>query len=166
MDFVKNLRKDQIKKDRQTWKYEDSDLDNKIIDRNTQKVFELVNISNMSAESKDYSDDIIQKGSELFLYLNPLLKGSTLNYWSEFYSDLFTASTSVQQKVLSLVKILNNPKSKDSQEIASEILVQLSRELRLKYYKPEISREGIKNQITWKNDLVNIEGTILKIEEQ
>ena len=52
MDFVNNLRKDQIKKSKK--KYVDSFLTDRTIEKNTLKLFELVNITNKSTEPKHH----------------------------------------------------------------------------------------------------------------
>ena len=159
LDFAKNLRKDQIKRDLTS--YIDSSLTDSIIEKNTQKLIELINNTKISAEFKHHSNEIIQKGAEMFLYLNPYIRGSVLNYWTEFYSDFFSLGTSSQQKVLSLFKILNNAKSKDSKEIANKILVQLSRELGFKNNRPDVLKDGILNQIIWRNNIENITGRLI-----
>ena len=64
---------------------------------------------------------------------------------------------------MSLFKILNTSKSKDSKEIANKILDKLSRTLGFQYYKPEVLKNGIKSQINWKNDYGNIQGKSLAL---
>ena len=157
LDFARNLRKDYIKKDLNFLYIDYSPTDDGIIDKNTQKLIKLINNTNISAQFKDHSDDIIQKGAKMFLYINPYIRGSVLNYWTEFYNNFFRSLPS-SKKVLSLSKIVNNKKSKDSQEIANKILVWLSKELGFKYFRPELSKDGILNQIIWKNNIGNIQG--------
>ena len=160
LGFVKDLRKDNIVESSSislsTSRH--SLVSDNVIDTNTQKLSEFINNTNPSAEIKDKDSKIIQMGTELFLYLNANRYKPFLDYWTEFYSDLFTDGFSSQQQVLSLFDIAKNPKSKDAQEIANKILVQLSKDLGFNYFKPDVLKNGILSQIHWKNNIKNIQG--------
>ena len=162
LGFVKDLRKDNIVESSSislsTSRH--SLVSDNVIDTNTQKLSEFINNTNPSAEIKDKDSKIIQMGTELFLYLNANRYKPFLDYWTEFYSELFTNGFSSQQQVLSLFGIARNPKSKDAQEIANKILVKLSEELGFNYNKPDVLKNGILSQIHWKNNIKNIQGRL------
>ena len=160
LGFVKDLRKDNIveRSSISSSIPRHSLVSDDIIDTNTQKLSEFINNTIPSAEIKDKESKIIQMGTELFLYLNANRLKPFLDYWTEFYSELFTNGFSSQQQVLSLFSIARNPKSKDAQEIANKILVQLSKDLGFNYFKPDVLKNGILSRIHWKNNIKNIQG--------
>ena len=130
-----------------------------IIGNNTDKLSKYFNMTNITAHSQEVSNQSIQHGTELFLYLNACQRESVLDYWKHFYEFLFSELMSSQQKVLSLLKIMKDKTSKDGQDIANAIMVKLSKELGFKYYNPKVSRQGITgNKFFWKNNFRNITG--------
>ena len=100
----------------------------------------------------------------MFLYLNAYQWESVVKYWTEFFKDLFTNSYTSQQKVLSLLRLAKNPKSKDVQEIANKILARLGKELHFNYYESEVLKQGVKSDINWKNNIGDIQGSYNSFE--
>ena len=116
-------------------------------------------MTNTTAQPQEVSNQSIQHGTELFLYLNACKKKSVLDYWKFYYENFFTESISSEQKVLSLLKIMKDKTSKDGQDIANTVMVKLSEELGFEYNIPEVSKNGIiGGKIIWKSNFRNITG--------
>ena len=157
--FAKNLRKNVLSSECN----KESFLHGTIIDRNTGSLTENFTRKNISTDPMSVSNKSIHHGTELFLYLNtcPSSKDSEKEYWKNYYAYLFSDSLSSQQKVLSLLKIIKDRKSKDGQDIANKIMARLSTELGFRYYLPEILKKGIiREEVIWKNGIRNIKGTV------
>ena len=157
--FAKNLRKNLLSSECN----KESFLHDSIIERNTGNITEKFMRKNISTDPLNVSNKSIHHGTELFLYLNtcPSSKDSEKEYWKNYYAYLFSDSLSSKQKVLSLLKILKDRKSKDGQDIANKILARLSEELGFRYYLPEELKKGIiREGVIWKNGIRNIKGTV------
>ena len=130
---------------------------------NTKNLSEYLNMSDMTTDPQNVSNQSIQLGTELFLYLNlcPKSTNSFVDYWTTLYENLFVDSLSSQQIVLTLLKIIKNRRSKDGQDMANIILARLSKELGFRYFIPELTRKGIFGEnVYWKSiNIRNITGT-------
>ena len=155
-EFAKQLRKDVS-----SAQCEGSLVGDINIDRNTNKLSEYLNKTNLTQDPQNVSNQTIQHGTELFLYLNACQSSKEFvrNYWEIFFEFLFTEYLSSDQKVLSLLKIIKDKRSKDGQHIANTIMARLSEVLGFKFNIAEVSRKGIiGRKVTWKNTIRNITG--------
>ena len=157
--FAKNLRK----KDDLFSRCRGNLINNINIDRNTDKLAEYLEMTNITIGHQQVSKQAIHRGTELFLYINTCLSlkesVSVRDYWNTFYQFFFTETISSQQKVLSLFKIITDNTSKDGQDIANIMMAKLSKELGFKYYTPQVTRGGIiGDNVNWKKNIENITG--------
>ena len=132
-----------------------------IIEQNTYNLSEYLVMTNKTLDPQDVSNQTIQHGTELFLYLNtcPSSKDLVRKYLVAFYEFLFSSALSSEQKVLTLSKIINDNTSKDGQDIANKIMARLSKELGFRYYTPAITSYGIIGEkVKWTNSIRNITG--------
>ena len=166
-DFLKNFRKEALLP---TCSTDQSDPNSEIsrfpidftaVDKSTRNLSDFLKKRINSTEIQDVPAYSIQTGAELFLQMNLCPPSRVMKKWKGFLHYLFSEHLSPQQKVLSLVKIINDKKSNDDDQIANTILARLSRDLGFQYLVPEISNKGINSQVNWKT---NIESTIGKAE--
>ena len=133
-------------------------LNDRSIDRNLRNLSDfLKETKNISADIQVVSNSTIEKGTELFLLMNSC-PSDDLEHWKRFYEYVFSDALTPDQKVLVLVKTLKDVKSKDGQEIASNILGRLSRELGFEYYKPTVSNQEIVSKMKWTKDIEGVRG--------
>ena len=130
----------------------------KSMDKSIRALSDFFEKNNNSIDIQDVSEYSIQTGAELFLQMTLCPPSSVIDKWKLFLEFLFSEYLSPQQKVLSLVKIINDKKSKDGQEIANAIMARLSRVLGFQYLIPEISNQRLSSSVKWGENVESIQG--------
>ncbi len=128
------------------------------MDKSIRALSDFFEKNNNSIDIQDVSEYSIQTGAELFLQMTLCPPSSVIDKWKLFLEFLFSEYLSPQQKVLSLVKIINDKKSKDGQEIANAIMARLSRVLGFQYLIPEISNQRLSSSVKWGENVESIQG--------
>ena len=135
-----------------------------IIKENFQNLSKILNIDDKNDKFDKISIKIIQKGVEMFLYLNSCEKKQVKRNWNDFYRNIILADgyifgyeyRSIKEILLSVSKSLRSFKSKDEQKIANKIVKRLSSDVKFQYLQPNNDESNIE----WTRNLQNVKGKL------
>ena len=138
---------------------------NEAIKGHFQNLSQILNIDDINRNVQNLSEKIIQKGVEMFLYLNSCENQEVKSYWINFYGKMILKPCcfgfdfeyrSMKEILLPTSKTLQSPKSKDGQEIANKIIKRLSSDAKFQYLQPNNDEPNIK----WTRNLQNVKGKL------
>ena len=135
-----------------------------IITENFQNLSKILNIDDKNDKFDNISIKLIQKGVEMFLYLNSCEKKQVKRNWNDFYNNIILADgyifgyeyRSIKEILLSISKSLRSFKSKDEQKIANKIVKRLSSDVKFQYLQPNNDESNIE----WTRNLQNVKGKL------
>ena len=133
-----------------------------IITENFQNLSKILNIDEKNDKIDKLSKKIIQKGVEMFIYLNSCENTEVKRYWKDFYRNIISVPCylfgyeyrSIREILLSISKSLRSFKSKDEQKIANKIVKRLSSDVKFQYLQPNNDESNIE----WTRSLQNVKG--------
>ena len=81
------------------------------------------------------------------------------DFWFDFYNyDFFSESYSGPEKLLTLLKIKNDGKSRDGEQIANKVMSKLASEVGFQYFQSKMLLEGATTEVEWTKNLSNVQG--------
>ncbi len=119
-------------------------VSDELIKEHFQNLSQILSIDEIDDMAKNLSKKVIQKGVEMFFYLNSC-KNEKISYWENFYGSIMMAPCcfgfdyeyrSIKEIMLSISKALKSTKTKDGQKIAHKIVNKLSTDFKFQYLQP------------------------------
>ena len=108
---------------------------------------------------------MIQKGVEMFLYLNSCENKEVQSFWINFYGTMMLKPCCygfsfeyrpIKEILLSTTQAMQFSKSKDGRNIASKIVKRLSSDAKFQYLQPNNDESNIK----WTRNLQDVKGNL------
>ena len=140
-----------------------------IISEHFQNLSTILNIviddDDFDEKVKNLSEITIQKGVEMFFYLNSCENKEVKNYWINFYGTMMFKQTylgfdvenrSIKEILLSSCKSMHISKSKDGQKIANKFVKRLSSDAKFQYLQPN----NDESNFNWIRNLRNVKGNL------
>ena len=119
----------------------------------------VTNVNDESEDTQNLSNESIDTGAEVFLYLNMCPSDNQYDFWLDFYNyDFFSEIYSGPEKLLTLLKIKNNGKSRDGEQIANKVMSKLASEVGFQYFQSKMLLEGATTEVEWTKNLSNVKG--------
>ena len=107
---------------------------------NFENLSERLQVLNVSDQVKTLSNEIINDGGEMFVYLN----SCPAFHWQNFYHHLLFDNSNAEI-ILSVLNARKNSRTKGSKLVASRFLARMADILEFEYNRFENEREWIKN---------------------
>ena len=136
-----------------------------VISEHFQNLSKILNINMDEIDEKvqNLSKKTIQKGVELFLYLNSCENKEVKNYWKTLYQTMalkpccFGFSFEyrpIKEMLLSTTKAMQFSKSKDGREIANKVVKRFSSDAKFQYLQPN----NDESKFEWTRNVQNVKG--------
>ena len=129
------------------------------IQNNLNNLSSLLNVTEELDDIQNLSNATIDTGAEVFLYLNMHPSDIQYDFWFDFYNvDFFSEIYSGPEKLLTLLKIKNDGKSRDGEQIANKVMSKVSSEVGFQYFQSKMSLERVITEVEWTKNLSNVKG--------
>ena len=140
-------------------------VSDEVIAENYRNLSEILGVDEIDDKVQNLSEKIIQKGVEMFLYLNSCENNKVKSFWKTLYGNGNIISApcclgfdfeyrSIKEILLTTSRSLKSDKSKDGQKIANKIVKRLSSDIKFQYLQPNNDESNFK----WTRNLQNVKG--------
>ena len=136
-----------------------------VISEHFQNLTEILKINDINEKVQNLSEKMIQKGVEMFLYLNSCENKEVQSFWINFYGTMMLKPCCygfsfeyrpIKEMLLSTTQAMQFSKSRDGRSIASKTVKRLSSDAKFQYLQPNNDESNIK----WTRNLQDVKGNL------